>query len=402
MRLISKSWWSRRAATARKETMSQEDEPSSIIVLYNQSTKLVRGQQRDLLADEGVIACAQAVADALRAAGYRVAQVPIHTNVEQALAPYPSTRWVIFNLGEGLGGRLFEEARIAWALEAMGYRFTGASGEALARSSHKARTKSILAANGVTTPPWWVFYHSREVNARVAAALPFPLIVKPVAEDASIGVDADAVVHTRQALRSRVTYIVKHYRQAAMAEAFITGREFNIGLWGDPPEMLPLAEVDFSAITDPFSQVITYAAKWEADSFEYNNTPVVCPAVVDSELSARIVSTVRRAWTAIGCRGYARVDMRVSNDGVPYVLEVNCNPDISPDAGFFRAAQVAGYSYQDMAVHILKLAGGASYVADRAGLGYRRSGHPANNGRDQHLHTHRQGVRRRVMEFVPG
>ncbi len=382
--------------------MSQEDEPSSIVVLYNQSTELVRGQQRDLLADEGVIACAQAIADALRAAGYRVAQVPIRTTVEQALAPYPPTRWVIFNLGEGLGGRLFEEARIAWAIEAMGYRFTGASGDAIANSVHKARAKAILAANGVATPPWWVFDNPKEVNARPAAALPFPLIVKPVAEDASIGVDADAVVHDRQALRNRVAYVVKHYRQAAMAEAFIAGREFNVGLWGDPPEVLPLAEIDFSAIPDPFSQVITYAAKWEADSFEYNHTPVVCPAVVDAELATRIVSTARRAWEAIGCRGYARVDMRVSAEGVPYVLEVNCNPDLSPDAGFFREARVAGYTYQDMAVRILKLARGATYVVNRAGLGYRRPGRPAYNGRDQHLCAHRQGMRRRVMECVPG
>ncbi len=382
--------------------MSQEDEPSSIVVLYNQSTKLVRGQQRDLLADEGVIACAQAVADALRAAGYRVAQVPIHTTVEQALAPYPPTRWVIFNLGEGLGGRLFEEARIAWALEAMGYRFTGSSGDAIANSVHKARAKAVLAANGVATPPWWIFHNSREVSARVAAMLPFPLIVKPVAEDASIGIDGDAVVHTPKALRSRVAYIVKHYRQAALAEAFIAGREFNVGLWGDPPEVLPLAEVDFSAIPDPFARVVTYAAKWETDTFEYNNTPVVCPAQVDPELSARIVSTARRAWTAIGCRGYARVDMRVSDGGVPYVLEVNCNPDISPDAGFFREARVAGYTYQDMVVRILKLARGAPYVFDRAGAGYRWPVHPVHSGRDQHFHAHRPGMRRRVVGFVPG
>lgn len=382
--------------------MSQEDDPSSIVVLYNQSTKLVRGQQRDLLADEGVIACAQAVADALRAAGYRVAQVPIRTTVEQALSPYPPTRWVIFNLGEGLGGRLFEEARIAWALEAMGYRFTGASGDAIANSVHKARAKAVLAANGIATPPWWIFHNSREVSARLAATLPFPLIVKPVAEDASVGIDNDAVVHTPKALRSRVAYIVKYYRQAALAEAFIAGREFNVGLWGDPPEVLPLAEVDFSAIPDPFARVVTYAAKWEADTFEYNNTPVVCPAQVDPELSARIVSTARRAWTAIGCRGYARVDMRVSDEGVPYVLEVNCNPDISPDAGFFREARVAGYTYQDMVVRILKLARGAPYVFNRAGAGYRWPVYPAHSGRDPCLYTHRPGMRRRVMGFVPG
>lgn len=381
--------------------MNQEDEPSSIVVLYNQSTRLVRGRERDLLAEEGVVACAQAVADALHAAGYRVAQVPIRTTVEQALAPYPPTRWVIFNLGEGLEGRLFEEARIAWALEAMGYRFTGASGDAIVNSVHKARTKVVLATHGIATPPWWIFYNPGEVSARLAAVLPFPLIVKPVAEDGSIGIDGDAVVHTPHELRSRVAYITRYYRQAALVETFIVGREFNVGLWGDPPEVLPLAEVDFSAIPNPFARLVTYAAKWEADTFEYNNTPVICPAQVDPELSARIVSIARRAWTAIGCRGYARVDMRISDERVPYVLEVNCNPDLSPDAGFFREVRVAGYTYQDMVVRILKLARGAPYVFDRTGPGYRWSVHPPYSGRDHHLYTHRQGVRRRVMEFVP-
>jgi len=102
--------------------MKSEEEPPGVVVLYSASDKLLKGESRDLLAEQGVIACAQAIADALRKADYQVAQVPIHSDVELALAPYSPTRWAVFNLGEGLEGRLFEEARIAWALEAMGYR----------------------------------------------------------------------------------------------------------------------------------------------------------------------------------------------------------------------------------------------------------------------------------------
>ena len=177
-----------------------------------------------------------------------------------------------------------------------------------------------------------------------------------MAEDASQGIGPEAVVHDLGGLRARVGYILERYRQAALAEQFIAGREFNVSLWGDPPEVLPLAEIDFSAFSDPEERIVSFAAKWEEESFEYRNTPVLCPAPVDAGLGARIAAVARRAWQAIGCRGYARVDMRVDGAGTPYVIEVNCNPDISPDAGFFRAVRTAGYTYQDMALRILEIA----------------------------------------------
>ena len=337
--------------------MKSRKEPPGVVVLYNASESLVKGEPRDLLAEQGVIACARAVAEAFERVGYQVAQVPIHDDVEVALAAYPPSRWVVFNLGEGLEGRLFEEARIAWALEAMGYRFTGSRGDAIARSLHKAHAKALLAAGGVDTPAWRTLCHPDEVDVLDEEELFFPLIVKPVAEDASIGVGPEAVVHTAQALRERVAYIVKRYRQAALVEAFVAGREFNIALWGDPPQVLPLAEIDFSAFADPYARIVSFAAKWETDSFEYHHTPVLCPAAVDADLGARIAIAARRAWAAIGCRGYARVDMRVSDEGRPYVVEVNCNPDLSPDAGFYRAARSAGYDYEGMVVRILEMTG---------------------------------------------
>jgi len=378
--------------------MASDQEPPGAVVLYNASDKLLKGESRDLLAEQGVIACAQAVTDALQRAGYKVAQVPIYNDVELALAPYPPTRWVVFNLGEGLEGRLFEEARIAWALEAMGYRFTGSGGDAIARSVHKAQTKTLLVANGADTPPWWLFRHPDEVDM-LAGEWPFPLIVKPVAEDASIGVGPDAVVHTAQALRQRVAYVVERYRQMALAEAFVAGREFNISLWGNPPQVLPLAEIDFSAFTDPYARVVSFAAKWEVGSFEYHHTPVLCPAPVDPDLGARITDTAWRAWIAIGCRGYARVDMRVAN-GVPYVLEVNPNPDLSPDAGFARAACAAGYDYTAMITHILSLALRQGDVYDYTSYEGRSGSLLSHNDRCGDLYPDRDCLRGRVAASV--
>lgn len=344
--------------------MRGEKTPSGVVVLYNATDGLIKGEPRDLLAEQGVIHCAEAVSEALNAAGYRVAQVPVHTDVELALARYPPTEWMIFNLGEGLAGRLFEEPRIVWALEAMGYCFTGSDGNAIATSVHKGRAKVLLSGKGVPTPPWRLLRYPDEVDS-LGDRLRFPLIVKPVAEDASIGVGTGAVVHNVQALRERVAYVVERYRQAALVEVFVVGREFNLSLWGDPPDLLPLAEIDFSAFKDPYSRIVSFAAKWEEESFEYHHTPVICPAPTSGGCSDRIADVARRAWDAIGCRGYARVDMRLGDGDVPYVMEVNCNPDLSPEAGFHQAARVAGYSYEDMVVNIVEVAGKQREAADR-------------------------------------
>ncbi len=329
------------------------DESPGVVVLYNESQRLIKGEPEDMLAEQEVVACAQAIAAALTESGYRVVRAPIRVGVEEALAPYPAAEWRVFNLAEGMEGRLFEEARIAWVLEAMGYRFSGSDGAALACSTNKALAKARLAAAGVPTPAWRVFRTPQEVDCD---GLTFPLIVKPVAEDASLGIGPEAVVRDPAALARRVGYIAERYRQAALAEGFIAGREFNVSLWGEEPELLPLAEIDWSAFADPHERIVSFAAKWQPDSFEYQHTPVLCPAPVTPELAVRIAQVARESWRAIGCRGYARVDMRVDDEGVPYVIEVNCNPDIAPDGGFFRAVSRAGYTFRDMAVRILELA----------------------------------------------
>lgn len=336
-----------------------------ILVLYNQSEHLIKGQPQDLIADQGVIACAQAIGEALQEAGAYVAMLPFSGDVELALSPYSPTKWLVFNLGEGLAGRLFEEVRIAWALEAMGYHFTGCDAPALALSTHKARAKEALERAGVATPAWRLFSAPHAVTAAALEGLAFPLIVKPVAEDASLAVTEQAIVHSAEELRARVSWLVDNYRQAALAEAFIDGREFNISVWGDPPEVLPLAEIDFVIAKTAEERIVSFDAKWNPDSPAYSGTPVICPAQVSPTLGQRIREAALGAWRAIGCRGYARVDIRVDRDEVPYVIEVNCNPDISPDAGFYRAVRTAGYSYQEMALRIVKIAMEQTYTYDR-------------------------------------
>jgi D-alanine-D-alanine ligase len=333
-----------------------------VVVAYNDSGTLIKGEARDILAERGVLICARAVAEALETAGHQVALVPVRRCVEEELARYLPGDWVVFNLMEGFEGRLFEEARCAWALEAMGYRFTGSAGDALARSTHKARAKSLLDSAGVPTPAWRVYQHEDDVQVgqdRRNGSLRFPLIVKPVAEDGSLGVGAESVVHTIEALRERVAHVTLRYRQMALVEQFVTGREISVSLWGSPVQVLPLSEIDYSAFDDPYRCIVSYDAKWQEDSFEFHHTPVTCPADLEPGLARNITYAALEAWPIMGCTGYARVDMRVDAEGCSQVLEVNCNPDLSPDAGFHRSARAGGHSYQSMVIRILEMAVGS-------------------------------------------
>lgn len=336
--------------------MTAEKSTPGVLVLFNECLPLIKGEPNDILTEEGVADCAKAVKEVL-SKHYDVVEVPLHTDVELAIAPFPPSRWVVFNLGEGLKGRLFEEARIVWVLEAMGYCYTGSGGDALVHTTHKGLTKQRLEAAGVATPPGWIFRSASEAcTVQENTAFHFPLIVKPVAEDASLGIGCKAVVHDLASLQERVDYITQAYHQAALVEQFIAGREFTISMWGDPPQVLPFNEIQFGGFPSQSDHIVSFSAKWEPESNDYRNTPVICPAQVPDELAQRLRETALKAWEVLGCKGYARMDLRVDETGQPFVLEVNCNPDLSPEAGFSLSAHAAGYSYEEMVLKILHLA----------------------------------------------
>jgi len=352
-----------RAAESTTEVLPCSPPARGVVVLYSAPDKPVAAAFGDVLADLETTAVARAVAEILRAhTELQVHLLPAAQRVAEKMGPYPPGQYVIFNLFEGLDNLVGEdgtplpdqEAPTAFALEALGYRLTGADGCALALALDKAATKRVLKKGGVLTPAWHVFSDAEEVSARALRGLSFPLIVKPLAEDSSLAIDDRAVVTDLDGLRERVRYVVGIYHQPVLAEEFIDGREINAAVWGNPPEVLPLAEIDLSALgDDPTRRIVTFAAKWEEGSFEYAHTPAICPAVLSPELEARIRHTVLQAWALVARnRGYGRVDLRVRGDQV-YVLEVNPNPSIAEDAGFARSARAAGLDYVQMILKIL-------------------------------------------------
>ena len=177
-----------------------------------------------------------------------------------------------------------------------------------------------------------------------------------MAEEGSCGITLASVVSDRATLGQRIDSCIRTYRQPALVEEFIAGRELNVALWGNGfPEVLPIAEIAFEFTDDPLEQIVTFSGKWHKESAEAIGTPGVCPAALSAEEQDRVEAAAVLAYQKLGVRGYARVDMRL-REGVPYILEVNIHPDLAEDAGFFRSARTAGHSYPSMLLHILRLA----------------------------------------------
>jgi D-alanine-D-alanine ligase len=337
------------AYSSTNEEGDQPPSPVPVLLLYNVVEQLDLGEARDLVTDLEVVHTAQSIAEGLRSTGHDVTVAPVRdvTDVLQVAQQSDPETTLVFNLCENLGGRPEDEPEVPEALERLSFQYTGSPAQTLATCLNKSYTKAQLAHRHVPTAPFQVFHRADEL-----IEVPLPAIVKPQAQDASIGIDRDSVVHDERTLRQRVEYILETYRQPALVEAFVVGREFNVGVWGNGvAHTLPVSEIDFSAWADPYQHVVHFDAKWTEDSAEYQTMHVICPAQVEADLAERIEKVALAAYATMGCRDYARIDLRVK-DGVPYVLEVNPNPCLHKDGGFANAAYIAGYDYAQMADRI--------------------------------------------------
>jgi D-alanine-D-alanine ligase len=251
----------------------------------------------------------------------------------------------VFNLVESIEGqdRLLHLA--ATLLDFLGIPYTGTQGEGLYLSSNKLLAKRLLTQAGIATPPW------RAAEQLPAAGLDFdpPYLVKSVWDNASQGLE-EIFESTRQLYQHLTAFSSAGRPADVFVERYIEGREFNLSLLqsGSRAEVLPPAEMLFVDYPPEKPRIVGYAAKWHDDSFEARNTVrrFVDP-VREAALCAELGRLSLRCWEIFQLRGYARVDFRVDAAGKPWVLEVNANPCISPDAGFAAALEQAGISYAD-------------------------------------------------------
>lgn len=308
-----------------------------VAVLHQHVPSDAAPDERDVL-DE-----VQAVAEALAALGHEPVVWPCDLDLS-ALERRLASVDMAFNLVETLGGSGRLGHLVPGVLEARGARYTGNTSTALMLTAHKPLTKRILAAAGVPVAP-----SHHETAGRC--------IVKPIWEDASLGIDDDAVVPSGAAAAARLAERGRDW----FAEAYIPGREINVAIMDGPAsdprgrvQVLPVAEIVFDGVWAPEKpRIIGYAAKWDPSSFEYQSTRRVFPAGEEA-LMTRIADIARRCWDALELSGYARVDFRVTEDGQPIVLEVNANPCVSPDSGFTACVEAAGLGYRDAVARIVE------------------------------------------------
>ncbi len=188
------------------------------------------------------------------------------------------------------------------------------------------------------------------VGQSLPDVVPLPAIVKPTSQDGSAGIDAQSVVQTRAEAAAAVKRLHAQGLGDALVEAFIAGREINalmLGPAGGPLAHVALGEIDFTAVPKGQPQILTWAAKWQEDSAEFLTTPVHYPAHVPPDLHQRIAVLADLAFAALGLAGYARLDLRVDAEGQPFIIDVNPNPDLSPDAGLVRALPALGLTFDD-------------------------------------------------------
>ena len=252
---------------------------------------------------------------------------------------------VIYNFVESVEGIASYEWCMAGLFELLGFEYTGCNPASLGNCLNKARAKNILNSRGIKTPQ----HITLKPNARFTRkdiTINYPVIIKLLSEDASIGISEYSVVNNYTELRKQFKFLTDTYKQEVIIEEYIQGRELNIAVLGY--KILPISEINFEGLPEDLPSIVTYDGKWIEESIYYKHTKPVCPVELNDRIKNKINKVTINAFEALDCRDYARIDIRLDKKNVPYIIEVNPNPDISTDSGFARAAAAAGIIHKEL------------------------------------------------------
>jgi D-alanine-D-alanine ligase len=298
-----------------------------------------------------------AVADALRAFGELVL---LEADSDFPAALSLTRPDLLFNMAEGSSGPC-REAQVPAVAEFLGVRYTGSDPLTLALALHKARSKEILAHRGIPTARFILIESPGELPALQRAKI-YPAFLKPVWEGSSKGISQESYAETPQAATERAEFLLKAYRQPVLVEAYLPGEEFTVAIMGngDDITVLPLIRYRFDQLPSGSLPVMGYEAKWLWDRQGSHLEILECPAEIPASTEKAVQATAISAYRALGCRDWARVDVRLDRSGVPHVMEVNPLPGIIPDltenSCFPRAADAAGMSYDELIQGVTRIA----------------------------------------------
>jgi D-alanine-D-alanine ligase len=294
------------------------------------------------------------VADALAEGGHKPQLLGIHDNLQELIDRLKEQKPdLVFNLCETFNDDYYGEMYVAAVLSMLNIRYTGTGPEGMAFRQNKAVTKKLLAFHNVQCPNYATFAKD---NLEFAGKMRFPLFVKPLRRDASAGVSDSSLVTDYASLMKKIEYIHRELHDTALVEEYIEGREFYVSVLGNfPPEPLPLIELDFSKLPEGHPHIYSEKAKFDEDSEIYNLINFGVATDLTPELRNRITMAGAKAAHALQIHDYARVDIRLSQDGVPYVVEVNANPYLERTAEFAVAALQAGMGYSGLINRIVEI-----------------------------------------------
>jgi D-alanine-D-alanine ligase len=324
-----------------------------IAIAYNNPEVSRFAIMNESVAVMGVLDSVHAVEKALRELEYNFTLLPLSppaNEIKFKLAA--SNAGLIFNLFEGFDYCSETEALLPEAAEELRIPYTGCPGVALRTALDKVKAKELMKSAGIKTSDFQLL----NLDTINQFRLNFPCIVKPRSEDASHGLNESSVVNNEIELKRQVKLVAESFGGEALVEEFIDGREFNsTGMGNEDVIVLPISEIVYS-LPENMPRLLTFAAKWEENSIYFEGTKPVCPAQITSLQKQRIIKIVRDAFRLFGCKGYARVDLRMDSKGNFYVIEMNPNPDITPGNGTARHAEATGMTYTEFINKIILLA----------------------------------------------
>lgn len=325
-----------------------------VLILYNLAERLEKGVDSDLVCEQEISIIVPLVVELLEALGYMVETLLADVNLWENLKKKKSSIDLVLNLAEAFGGGNTKETVVPAMLEGLDIPFTGASSRNMHLTLDKEKTKLVLTPYGIPTAPHQLFRVGNEV---LSEEFQFPLIVKPVREEASIGIYQDSVVSDEEALRRKVMDCLERYRQPALVEAFIRGREISVGAIGNGScwRVFPPLEFLFEGAGSDLEMIRSYEYKWGGKKEQ------MVRAKLPTDVIQWLQELTVKALIATDCRDYARVDYRLDDDGSPFLLEVNYNPGIGPNTHGLNntltmMASFNGLSFEDLVEQVICIA----------------------------------------------
>ncbi|MEK7263290.1 MAG: D-alanine--D-alanine ligase [Bacteroidota bacterium] len=339
--------------TAQSSSDDAEQEPPSPVAYAHTSSEKNIFAHNDLYAEWDSIETIHAVGKAI-ASKHNVTLIEANENVFEQLRT--ATPQIVFNVTEGLHG-VSREAQIPAMLDFLKIPYTGSDPLTLATCLDKSRTKEILSYYKIPTSPFFVVENLQGLE-NISSS--FPLFVKPLHEGSSKGIYNSCIVRNKEELLCEVNKILERYNEPVLVEKYLSGREFTVALLGNGSNVrvLPIVEIKFDSLPADVNPIYSFEAKWVWDTAENPLDIFECPAIISDALKNEIENICINAFRVLRCRDWCRIDVRLDENNIPHIIELNPLPGILPNpednSCFPKAARAAGLSYNELICTVLE------------------------------------------------